>query len=317
MKRLNYHHLHYFWAVAKHGSVAAACKLLHLAQPTVSGQLRELERSMGTRLLERSGRGLVLTEMGRTVFRYADDIFALGSELESAVHGRVPEWRLALRVGVADVLPKEVVHRMLLPVLELPERVRLVCVEGKTGDLLARLTTHDLDVVLADSPVPAHAGIRAYSHRLGESSLALFGTAMLARRHARNFPRSLEGAPLLLPTASTALRRSLDHWLQARAIRPRVVAEFEDSALLRVFGEQGAGLFVAPVAIGAAGTGSRSVGASAARGMHQVGPLEGLTEQFYAISMERKIRHPAVVALTDQARHDLLATAPRARRARG
>lgn len=299
MEWLNYHHLLYFWTVAKEGSVSAACRRLNLAQPTVSGQLRTLESSLGHRLLERRGRGLALTEMGRVVFRYADDLFSIGAELMDVVRGRAPGSRLKLRVGIADVLPKLVVYRMLLPVLALPERVGLVCFEGKPADLLARLGVHELDVVLADTPAPPHSAVAAFSHRLGESGLAVFGAPGLAARYRRGFPRSLDGAPLLLSTPNTAVRRALDHWFDAHDIRPAIAAEFEDSALLKVFGQSGAGLFIAPSLVQAE--------IRDQYGVRLIGRLQGVKEQFYAISMERRIKHPAVVALTDAARARLAA----------
>lgn len=299
VERLNFSHLLYFWAVAKEGSIAAACRRLHVAQPTISGQLRLLERALGHRLLERSGRGLALTGMGATVFRYADDIFSLGAELLDTVRGQAGPGPRALRVGVADVLPKLVVYRMLRPVLAAPEGIRLSCLEGKPPDLIARLVSHELDVVLTDTPVPPYSGIRAFSHRLGESGLAVFGTSRFATRHRRKFPESLHGAPLLLPTSSTTVRRTLDHWFEARGIRPVVKAEFDDSALLNVFGQSGIGMFVAPTIIEAEVRSQYDV--------RLVGRLPGLAEQFFAISMERTIRHPAVVHLTDVARARLSA----------
>lgn len=299
MDRLNFHHLRYFWAVAKAGSIAGACKALHLAQPTVSGQLRVLESALGQRLLERAGRGLRLTEAGRTVFRYADDIFSMGAEMVEALRGRVPEGQVRVRVGIADVLPKLIVHRMLLPVLLLPEPVRLVCVEGKPADLADRLITHDLDVALSDAPLPHAASARMYSHRLGGSPLAVFGVPALARDARRDFPRSLSGAPMLLPTPNTAVRRTLDHWFARRDISPRVVAECEDSALLKVFGRSGLGLFVAPIAMRA--------DVRTQYDARLVGRLAGAAEQFYATSLERRIKHPAVAAITDTARARLAA----------
>ncbi|MBL8962490.1 MAG: transcriptional activator NhaR [Phycisphaeraceae bacterium] len=300
MDRLNYDHLLYFWTVAKEGSVAAACRRLHLAQPTVSGQIRTLERSLGHKLLERRGRGLVLTEMGQAVFGFADDIFSIGLSLIDAVRGRAPEERLRLRVGVTDVLPKLVVYRILLPILSMPERVRLVCYEGKQPELLARLTVHELDVVLADTPVPPHMSAGVYSHRLGESGLSVFGTHGLTRKHRAGFPQSLDGAPFLLSTTNTVVRRTLDHWLKAQNLRPRIVGEFEDSALLKAFGQSGAGFFVAPSLI------EREVRDQ--YGVSILGRVPGVKEHFYAISAERKIKHPAMVVLTDYARVKLSST---------
>ncbi len=297
MNWLNYHHLHYFWTVAREGSVSAACRRLNLAQPTVSGQLRTFEAAIGHKLLERSGRGLKLTETGRSVYRYADDIFAIGAELLDELQGQLPTGRLRLRVGVADVLPKLIVYRTLLPVLSLPEPIRLTCYEGKPDGLIARLASHDLDVVLADTPLTPQSGVRAYSHRLGESGLAVFGAPALARRFRKGFPRSLDGAPVLLPTKNTALRRVLDPWFEAHGIRPAIGGEFEDSALLKVFGQSGAGLFFAPEVIEPEVRQQFRV--------QTVGRLPELKETFYAISMERKIRHPAVAILTDAARERL------------
>lgn len=301
MPRLNYHHLLYFRTVAREGSIAGACRRLHVTQPTISGQVRALEAALGQRLLVRSGRGLALTEAGRLVFRYADDIFALGDELLDAVRGRLPTGERRVRVGVADVLPKLVVYRILQSVLGMPERMRLVCYEGKASDLLGRLAAHDLDVVLGDTPVPPHSGVRAYSHRLGESGLSVFGAPGLARRHRPGFPASLDGAPFLLATPNTAVRRTLDHWFEARGLRPSIVGEFEDGALLKCFGQSGAGLFVAPTFI------EREIRAQ--YGTRLVGRLEGAKEQFYAISMERRIQSPAVAVLTGTVRERLAARA--------
>lgn len=297
MDRLNYHHLRYFWAVAREGSIAAACRRLHVTQPTVSGQLRELENALEQKLLERSGRGLALTERGRLVFRYADEIFAMGGELLDAVKGRAPLSEQRVRVGVADVLPKLVVYRLLLPVLQMPESARLVCYEGKPGELLARLAVHDLDVVLTDAPVPPHTGVRAYSHRLGESGLTVFAAPALASRHRPGFPGSLDGAPFLLSTPNTAVRRTLDHWFEAHRVRPVVAGEFEDSALLKIFGQSGAGLFAAPTFI------EREIRNQ--YGVRVVGRLARARESFYAVSMERRIKHPAVSALTTSVRTHL------------
>lgn len=297
MNRLNYDHLLYFWAVVKEGSIAAACKTLLLAQPTISGQLRLLERALGHKLLERQGRGVTPTRMGQLVFRYADDIFSLGSELMAAVRGQAPDDRLRVRVGVADVLPKLVVYRMLMPVLSLPEKLRVVCYEGKHSELIARLAVHDLDVVLGDTPVPPYTGVAAFNHRLGESGLCVFGTEALAKKYKKGFPRSLDGAPTLLPTTNTAVRRNLDHWFEAQNMRPRIVGEFEDSALLKVFGQSGIGLFVGPALIEAEIRNQY--------GVKVLGRLPDVKEMFYAASMERKIKHPAVAALTDAARAKL------------
>lgn len=297
MEWLNYHHLLYFWTMARQGSLARASAELRLAQSTISGQIRALEDSLGEKLLARRGRRLVLTEMGRVVFRYAEEIFSLGRELRDAVKGRPVGRPLSLMVGVADVVPKLVARRLLEPALKLPEPVRLICREDKPERLFAELAVHNLDIVLADAPIDPSIRIRAFNHLLGECGIVFFGTAKLAAAHRRNFPESLDGAPVILPTENTTLRRSLDQWFAARGIRPRVVGEFEDSALLKVFGQVGMGLFPAS-----------SVIADEVQRQYQVRPvgrLDEVRERFYAISVERKLKHPAVIAISEEARQKL------------
>jgi len=298
MEWLNYHHLLYFWTAARLGSVTAACAELHLAQPTVSAQIHALEESLGGRLFSRSGRNLVLTDLGRTVYRYADEIFGLGRQLLDAVHGRGDAHALQFTVGVADVMPKAVAYRILAPALSLPQQVRIVCREDKPDRLLAELAVQNLDVVLLDTPMPPTVRARAFSHLLGECGVTFFGAKPLALAHRKNFPKSLSGAPVLLPTDNTALRRSLDEWFERIGVRPRIVSEFEDSALLKAFGEQGLGLFPAPSAIEDEVHGKY--------GVESVGTADGVRERFYAISPERRIKHPAVVAISNAARSNLL-----------
>lgn len=297
MDWLNYHHLLYFWTVAREGSIARACDKLLLAQPTISGQLRALERSLGDKLFTRSGRGLVLTETGRVVYRYADEIFTLGRELTDTLRGRPTGRPLRLVVGVADVLPKLISYRLLEPALHLPEPVQIICREGKPERLLAELSVHGLDIVLCDAPVSPTVKVRAFHHLLGECGVSVMGTATLARSLRRGFPRSLDGAPFLLPTDNTTLRRSLEQWFGAHGIRPAVRAEFEDSALLKVFGQAGIGLFVVPTVV--------EDEVSKQYGARLVGRLPEVRERFYAISVERKLKHPAVVAISDSARQQL------------
>jgi LysR family transcriptional activator of nhaA len=292
--QLNYHHLRYFWAVAREGSVTRASQKLHISQPTVSAQIRELESALGEKLLMRSGRNLVLTDVGRLVYRYADEIFGLGRELMDALEGRPTGRPLKLSVGIVNVVPKLVAYRILEPALSLPEAVELECFEDRPERLLAELAVHGLDVVLTDSPVPSSVKIKAYNHLLGECGVALFATPELAARHRGRLPGSLQGAPLLLPTSNTSLRRELDRWLERHSISPRIVGEFEDSALLKVFGQSGVGLFPAPVAIAAE--------VAQQYGVRRVGVLEGVHERFYVISAERRLQHPAVVALSQAAR---------------
>ncbi len=297
MQWLNYHHLLYFWVVAKEGTIAAACKELNLAQPTISAQLRSLERSLGEKLFTRVGRNLALTEMGRVVFRYADEIFSLGRDLVDTVQGRPTGRPLRFNVGVADVLPKLVAYRLLEPALHLPEQVQLVCHEGSPQELLTRLAVYELDLVLSDSPIGPDVKVRAFNHLLGECGVSIFGTKDLAATYRRRFPESLDGAPFIVPTANTALRRAIDHWFESHDIRPSVFGEFEDSALLKVFGQAGVGLFAAPTVI------EKEV--QRQYGVRVVGRVESVRERFYAISVEKKVKHPAVLAIADQARQRL------------
>lgn len=297
MEWLNYHHLLYFWTVAREGSIARACERLHLAQPTVSAQIQSLERSLGCPLFDRVGRRLVLTDTGQVVFRYADEIFPLGRAMVDALKGRQTGRPLRLAVGVSDVLPKLVISRLLEPVMRMSEPIQLACFEGKPGPLLTDLAVHDLDVVLTDAPVGPEVSVRAFNHVLGESSLAFFAAADLAAAYRDDFPRSLDDAPVLLPTPNTMLRRSLDHWFETQRVRPRVVGEFEDTALLKMFGQKGIGLFPAPAVV--EDEVQRQYNATV------IGRADGARERYYAISIERRLKHPAVVALTENARRDL------------
>jgi len=297
MDWLNYHHLLYFWTVAREGSISRACQVLHVTQPTISSQLRTLEKAVGDKLFKRVGRNLVLTETGQLVLRYADEIFTLGHELMDTLQGRPTGSPLRFLVGITDVLPKLVAYRLLEPAMHLPETIQLTCDEGKFDDLLIELAAHRLDIVLSDSPIGPTVNVKAFSHLLGECSVSVYGRAELARKYRRGFPHSLNGAPFLLPLGGTALRRSLDHWFESQNIRPRIVAEFEDSALLTVFAQQGTGLFAAPSAIEEEICRQYRV--------RQIGEVSTVREQYYAISVERKLKHPAVVAISDAAREEL------------
>jgi LysR family transcriptional activator of nhaA len=297
MEWLNYHHLLYFWVVAREGGLVPAGKVLRLSHPTLSAQIHALEDQLGEKLFTKSGRRLALTEVGRVAFRYADEIFSLGREMLDTVKGRATGQPVRLDVGVADALPKLVVRRLLEPALALPEPVRLTCREATFEKLLADLALHELDVVLADAPLPPGSSVKAYNHLLGECGVSVFGTKELAARYKRGFPSSLDGAPMLLPLEDLPLRRALNQWFEANRVTPKVVAEFEDSALLKVFGADGLGLFPAPT----------PVEKEIAR-QHQavvVGRTDTVKERFYAITVERRIKNPAVVALCDAARHEL------------
>lgn len=297
MPQLNLKHLRYFWAVASHGSIARASKVLHLTPQTISGQLRELEAQVGDKLFAKSGRSLVLSDTGRLVFSYADEMFRLGDELRDVLAGRTPCGGLTLTVGIAMVVPKLIAHRVLAPVLAMAEPVRLICQERPLVDLLGDLSVHKLDLVLADAPLSPALNIRAYNHALGESATSFFAAPALAEALRAGFPGSLDGAPLLMPTASSALRRGLDLWFERERIKPHIVAEIEDRALMKAFGEAGAGVFTSPQAV------ERDV--CAKYGVRVIGRTHDVKERFYAISSERHIKHPAVSVITEAARRGL------------
>jgi LysR family transcriptional regulator, transcriptional activator of nhaA len=290
---LNYHCLYSFWLVAREGTIAQACRKLFLAQPTVSGQLRALEKSLGKKLFTRAGRGLVLTDAGQVVYRYADEIFHLGEELLQSVNGHAARLPLRLVVGVADVLPKLVVYRLLQPALAFPD-LRLICREGKTDPLLAELSLHRLDLVLSDAPLNPALSVRAFSHLLGECSVTIVGPQRIVDRYREGFPKSLDGAPFFLPTENTVLRRSLDDWFSAHGICPAICAEFEDSALLKSFGREGAAAFAIPTAV--------EEDVCRQFNVQVIGRVDAIRERFYAISVERRIKHPGVLAISAEAR---------------
>lgn len=299
MSYLNYHHLRLFWAVAHEGTLTRASEKLHLTPQTVSTQVRDLERALGEKLFERSGRVLVLTDVGHVVLRYADEVFSVGQELLDTLRGLPSSRPLRLFVGVADVVPKLVAHRLIEPALRLGVPVRLVCSEAAPEKLLSELAVHALDVVLSDGPIPPSASVRAYNHLLGDCGVTFVAHAELASALREGFPKSLDGAPVLLPSENTVLRRELDTWFDARGIQPSIVGEFEDSALLKAFGQAGAGFFAVPSVIEAEVVRQHHV--------EPVGTPEGVVERFYAISVERRVRHPAVAAICDAARSEMFA----------
>jgi LysR family transcriptional activator of nhaA len=294
---LNYHHLLYFHTVAREGSVTRAAQILRLAQPTLSGQIRKLEDSLDQRLFLRRGRGLELTAAGQVVYRYADEIFGIGRELLDAVRGRATRRPVRLLVGISDVVPKLVAYRLLAPALEQDQPVHLVLREGKTEDLLAGLAVQSFDLVIADVPLASHVRVRAFNHPLGECGVAFLAVPRLARLHGRDFPRSLDAAPLLLPTDNTALRRSLEQWFDQIGVRPRLVAEIEDSALTKVFGQNGAGIFAVPEVTAEEICRQYRV--------RRVGTTDQVRESLYAITVERRIKNPVVAAITAAARQRL------------
>jgi LysR family transcriptional activator of nhaA len=299
MEWLNYHHLLYFWTVAREGTIARASEKLLLAQPTISAQIKALEASLGKDLFERRGRRLALTETGEMVYGYANEIFSIGREMLSALRQEGRDRPLRLHVGITDSLPKLVVHELLKPAYDVDRPLQLICREGKIGGLLSELATHQLDVVLADTPGSPDAAVRSYNHRLGDSSIVLIAETRLARKLKRDFPASLDDAPAVLPTPSVATRPVLDRWFTQIGVTPRIVAEVEDSALTKVFAGEGLGFIALPGVI------AETV--CQRYGLQVIGEAEGCSERFYAITVERRLKHPAVIALSEAARDRLFA----------
>ena len=286
---LNFHHLYYFWVVAKEGGMTRAAERLGVAVQTISTQLGQLEQTLGKSLLTQQGRRLILTEAGRTVLAYADQIFLLGEQMQDALQNTANVPRMHLSVGISDVLPKLLAYRLLMPLLSLPQPIRLRCDEGKYENLLADLALHKLDLVLTDRPPPSSGNLRLFSHSLGSYEITLFGSAKLMEQYRPDFPKSLKNAPFLLPTRNNELRNRLDQWLEQHQIRPDIVGEFQDTALLKTFGRSGLGLFPAPTIL--------TPDLEMQFGTFPVGKIDQVQEQFFAISNERKIQHPALEAM--------------------
>ena len=296
MEWLNYHHLYYFWVVAKEGSITAACGKLRLAQATVSEQIIQLEDFLGCKLFIRSGRRIALSETGKLAYRHAEEIFSRGREMVSVLRGQPSSaQKLRLNVGVTDVLPKFLAYLLLRPLMQSTVSINLVCQEGKHLDLLAKLAVYELDIVLTDSPIGSQTKIKAFSHLLGECGVSVFAAKGLAAKYRKDFPRSLQGAPFLLPTANTSLRHSLDEWFAEHNIVPNIIGEFEDSALIKIFGRAGHGLFFLPRV--------EELELQQEYGIRAIGQPENIKEKFYAISTERKLKHPAVLAITENAQN--------------
>ena len=297
MRHLNYSHLHYFWTVAREGSIVRASQSLHLTPQTISGQLKLLDEAVGQALFNRVGRRLVLSDMGKVVFEYADEIFAVGAELASVVRGNHASGPKSLAVGIVNSMPKLIAERIIAPALTAEDPIRVRCHEASLEQLLSELAVHKLDLVLSDQPVPDGLNLKAYNHRLGASGLSFFVQRRQARRYRGRFPDSLSEAPMLLPSPNSALRRRLDDWFESRQLSPRIVGEFDDSALLKAFGEAGAGVFAGP-----------SVIEDEICRMYRtsvIGQTGEIRERFYAISPERRLKHTAVILITDIARSDL------------
>lgn len=298
MHWLNYHHLLYFWTVAREGSIAKACDRLLLSQPTISGQIRQLEKSFGVKLFEKVGRNLVLTDAGRDVYRYADEIFSIGKELQDSIQGKPTGRGSKLAIGIHDAMPKLISYKILSAALELDDPVQLVCIEGSPEQLLAKMALHEIDAILTDSPVPPSGKIRAYNHLLGECGVSIVASPKLAKGLRNRFPKSIAGAPFLLPLSDTSMRRSLERWFDDLDVRPSIRGEFADSALLKVFGREGIGAFAIPTAIVSEVCEQLNV--------ELVGSVPSIQERFYLISVERKLRQPNVAAIAEMARTRLI-----------
>lgn len=289
MDWLNYHHLLNFWMVAREGSVQRASELLHVTPASVSVQVRQLEKSLGVQLLEKRGRGLVLTEMGKEVLEYAEEIFSTGRELLDMVKGKPIGKPLELRVGIRDVMPKLVAFQLLQPAIAADQSMRLICHEGKMADLVADLAIHKLDVVLSDTALDPLYRVQAHSYKLGSSEVSVVGHADLARKYRSGFPQSLHNAPFLLPTKETVLRRQLERWFSEADIVPTIRGEFADSAMLKIAGRSGLGLFAIPSIV--------EEEVRRVYGFTSIGRIPNIQEQFFAVSIERRIKHPGVLAI--------------------
>jgi len=294
MSSLNFKHLRYYWMVAKTGSIARAAEQLHLTPHAISGQLSEFAQTLGVELFRRSGRKLELTDTGQRILSYAEDIFTTGDELLEVLRDQTATRSVPFRVGIADSVSKAIAYRLVEPALKLAEPVRLVCREGRLAPLLADLAVHRLEMIIADRPMPTHLNVRGYNHLLGESGLTVFGTRQLKKALSGSFPASLDNAPFLLPGEDVAIRSKLLQWLQAKELRPHIIGEFDDSALMKAFGQAGAGLFVAPTVI--------TEHVCEQYKVVVIGRIDSVVEQLYAITTERRLSHPAIVSISQAAR---------------
>jgi LysR family transcriptional activator of nhaA len=294
---MNYKQLYYFWSVAKYGGITRASEQLHLTPQTISGQISELESKLGTQLFDRVGRRLKLTPTGEIAFSHADEIFEIGKELEALIQGRQEESDLIFRVGVSDVIPKSIAYRLLAPSIEIEEPVKLVCVESKLELLFADLAIHKIDMIISDRPLPSNLGLKGFSHFLGESKMAFYAEKKLAKKIKANLPDSLNGAPLLLPGSESAMRVSIDRWLAKHKLKPHIKGEFDDTALMKTFAEEGLGLFPAPEVI--ADEVLRN------HGVELIYTIDDMSCRYYAISVQRKLSHPAIVAISESAQNSL------------
>jgi LysR family transcriptional activator of nhaA len=301
MATINFKHLRYFWTVAKSGSIARASSQLHVTPQSISSQLAELEEALGTGLFRRVGRGLEMTDIARRIVSYAEEIFALEAELLAVVRDQGSRTALPFRIGIADSVPKSLTYRVVEPALHMAEPVRLFCKEGRLVSLLADLSVHRLDMVIADRVMPPDLKVRAYNHLLGSSDVTVFGAEALLQTLQGTFPSAVDNAPFLLPGEEVAIRPALDRWFEAQRVHPRIVGEFDDSAMLKAFGQGGAGLFVAPTAI-----------ADYVRRQYDVralGRIDSVVEQLYAITTERRMQHPGALAVSQAASREVFSAA--------
>lgn len=301
MATINFKHLRYFWTVAKSGSIARASSQLHVTPQSISSQLGELEEALGTRLFRRVGRGLEMTDIARRIVSYAEEIFGLEDELLAVVRDQGSKTAHPFRIGIADSVPKSLAYRVVEPALHMEEAVRLFCKEGRLLSLLADLSVHRLDMVIADRAMPTDLKVRAYNHLLGSSDVTVFGAESIVQALKGTFPAIVDNAPFLLPGEEVAIRPALEQWFDVQRVRPRIVGEFDDSALLKAFGQGGAGLFVAPTAIADYVCRQYDVRA--------VGRIESVIEQLYAITTERRMQHPAAVAVSQAASREVFGAA--------
>jgi LysR family transcriptional regulator, transcriptional activator of nhaA len=291
MEWLNYHHLLYFWTVARDGSITKASETLHLAPPTISEQIRSLEESLEVKLFEKQGRSLVLTDQGRVAYEYAEEIFARGRELTEVLSGSTAGRRPPFTIGIADVVPKLIAYRLILPALKLPDPIRLVCRDADPDQLIAQLAIREVDLVISDAPLDPSIRIKAFSHLLGQSGLTFFAHPRLVKQLNMRFPKCLDDLPFLMPADNTDLRRSLEHWFNHQGVRPIIAGEFEDSALAAVFSEAAVGAFAAPTPTEAQ--------VKRQYGLSVLGRTRDIVASFYAISLDRRLKHPAVIAISE------------------
>ena len=296
---MNFKHLYYFWVTAKAGGIVRAGEQLHTTPQTLSGQIKLLEAWLGRRLFRKTGRHLELTDEGRLALGYADQIFTLGAEMETALRqAGGGQKTLEFRVGVADSVAKSVVYRLLEPALSMSEPVRLICSEGKFPDLLAQLALHRLDLVMADEPMSGRVSIKAFNHLLGSTPMSFFCAPVLRKLLKGDFPQCLNDAPLLIQGASSSVRKQLDSWFTKHQIHPRIIGEFDDGALMKAFGREGRGIFMSASVLEAE--------TLTQYGVEMIGRTDEMVEDFFAVSVERRITHPCVAAITQAARGRLL-----------